>query len=345
MPIDWERGYSGTFRVFEVDPKTWAERAEVEQVSGGGMECTGSGLLQSGSLDVTEGLGAGFSERYLRIRLDAEQGDASERVDVATMLFAGTGGEDDGGASLQELEGRSVLYPASTRKVHDLGNDPYAPAGADGAAFAAQLIAKCCHAPVHVECSFALGTDIVFDLDDSYLDAAQAVLGAGNCMLRIDGRGEVHAIAVPTEEAATITARALMPGATRSLDYGKIPNRYYAVSGSTTAVAVNDDPGSPTSTVSRGYYVDARDESPKPLAGETLAEYARRKLSEASVAEESRSYEREYRPGLFVGDLAEIDAPQGGFHGGMRIKRQSLKFGHGITVSEESSREVSTWQA
>lgn len=344
--IDWTRGYTSRFTAYEVDGSTWAETAVIGRVASADVDRTASGLLESGSLSITVDVLGGFQERYVRICMDAEQDGRTERVDVATLLCASEGGTANHGVDFLDVQGRSVLYPASVRKVHDLGNDPYAPMGCDGAAYAGALLSKCVAAPVHVDCGFTLGTSIVHDLSDSYLDAAWAVLGAGNCTVQIDGRGEVHVIEMPSEpdpEVGAVTASSLMPGIEHGSDYSSIPNRYYAASGSTATVAVNDDPNSPTSTVSRGYFVDFRDESPKPVGGETLAEYARRKLAEKSVAKDTRKYKREFRPGVYVGSL--LDVSMGGEPVVTRVERQSLAIGHGIVVTEESSREVATWQA
>ena len=347
MAVDWNRGYTSTFRVYEVDRRSWGEAEEVGRIESASIDRVADELLESASLKATQEVGAGFRERYLRVVMEAEQDGSMERVEVATLLCASTEGEADKGADTIEIEGRSVLYPASTRNVHDLGVDPYAPMGADGAEYAATLLGRCIAAPVSVEGSFTLGRSIVHDLDASYLDAAWDVLDYGGFTMRIDGHGTVHIARKPSEppeDALPVTASVIIPGVSHSLDMSEIPNRYIAVMGAASAVSVNDDPDSETSTVTRGYYVDKRDTSPKLLGGESLAEYARRKLVEESVASDTLSFKREYRPDLLPNDVADYRAPSGGLDGRYRITRQSLALGRGIQVDEEVVEEVSTWQ-
>ena len=343
--IDWTRGYTSTFRAFEVDRRTWTETAEIGRVDAASVDNDSEGALQSGALSITADPGAGFGERYVRIRLDADQGGSSERVDVATLFCTAASGTLDHGIDTLDVEGRSVLHPASVRMVHDIGTDPYAPMGADGAAFAAQLLRKCIAAPVSVECSFLLGRTVVFDPKDSYLDAAWEVLEVGGCIMQVDGRGVVHILDAPDApdpERGVVNAAQLIPGIGHELDYSGIPNRYFAVYGATTASASNDDPASPTSTATRGYCVDERDESPRLKDGESLAMYARRKLAELSVAYDTRKYKREYIPGVLPGSMVRVQAP--GMDGTYRVRRQSLAIGRGITVDEEANEEVRTWQ-
>lgn len=348
MAIDWNRGYTSKFTVNEVDRRSWGSASEIGRVISADIDLVDGGLCESGSLSMTgDGVGQ-FDERYLRITMEAEQDGLRQRVEIATLLCSSSEGEFDHGVDTVEVEGRSVLYPASTRKVHDLGNDPYAPMGVDGAEFAASLLGKCVQAPISVEGSFILGSSVVFDLDDSYLDAARAVLDVGGFIIQVDGHGTIHVRALPSEpdkDMWPVTAESMMPSIGHSLDMSEIPNRYRAEIGSVSAVAVNDDPASRTSVPYRGYYVDADiDSDAKPLEGESLAEYARRKLVELSVAEDVRKLSREYRPGLLPCDVADYIAPDGGIHGRYRVKRQSLTLGRGIKVSEEVAEEVVTWQ-
>ena len=343
--IDWTRGYTSTFRAYEVDRRTWTETSEIGRVDTASVDNDSEGALQSGALSITASPDEQFGERYVRIRLDADQSNSTEHVDIVTLLCTAASGAYDHNVDTLDVEGRSVLYPASTRMVHDIGTDPYAPMGADGAAFAAQLLRKCIAAPVSVECSFLLGRSVVFDPSDSYLDAAWEVLDVGGCIMQVDGRGVVHILEAPEKpdpDYGVVSAAQLMPGVGHELDYSEIPNRYFAVYGATTASAENDDPASPTSTVTRGYYVDERDESPKLKDGESLAMYARRKLAERSVAYDTRNYKREYIPGVLPGSMVRVQAA--GMDGMYRVRRQSLAIGRGITVDEESVEEVRTWQ-
>ena len=343
--MDWSRGYSAEWRVVRVDPSTWADAEAVGAVDSASVERTADGLMESGSMTAVRGVGEGFEPGYHRIVMVAEQDGAKERVEVCTLYCTSAQGEVERGRDVVDVVGRSVLYPASVRR---LLAGTYAPKGADCAAYAARLLRECVACPVEVEGAFALADHVVFDLGDSYLDAARAVLDAGGYCMQVDSHGTVHVRPLPAEPAAglgALGASMLMPKVGYELDYSDVPNRYLARDGELQAVAVNDDPASPTSTVSRGYFHDEVDTSPKPLEGESLATYARRRLAEKSVVKDARRYEREFAPDVLPNSIVRATAAQGGLEGDLRVTRQSLELGHGVKVTEEAVREVSTWQA
>ena len=346
--IDWGSGYSATWRVTEVDPRTWADSGEVAGVSSASVERDAKSdapLLESGTVTLDTEPHGEFRERYLRIIMMAHQGGVSERVNVATLLCCETEGGFNRGMESRELVGRSVLWPASTRRP---SAGTYVPRGADGAAWAADALRSCIKAPVSVDGSFALAEAVVLDVGATLLEAVWAVLDAGGFCLQIDGDGTVHVRPRPTSPELSLDeagARLLHHGVRRSLDLSEIPSRYIAIEGALVAEAVNDDPNSPTSEAARGYAVDVVDTTPQRLAGETLAAYARRKLAELSVVKESRSYTREYWPGVLPLSMVRGTLNGVGLDGDMRVTRQSLTCGRGIVVAEEAESEVATWRA
>ena len=349
MPIAWERGgYTVlSWRVFRVDPITWADSALVAKVSGLTVARDGSDsspTIERGSFTVDRAVGESIEEGYYRIAMTAEQGGAAERVDVVTLLCASTRDTTDRAMAAVEVEGRSVLYPASVARM-DVGS--YAPMGANGAEWAARMLRGCVNAPVTVTGGFTLDDHVVFDVGTSVLDAVWLVLRAGNHLLRILGDGTIVVAALPTEPTLPLDlahARLLRPGIERTLDLSAVPNRYIAVDGSRRAMAVNSDPESETSTVRRGWRSDVVDTSPVRVNGETLESYCSRRLEEESTVDDARGYTREWWPGVLPGDLARGTLRGCGMEGDFRVRSQQLACGAGITVEEESVREVRTWQ-
>ena len=343
--MDWGRSYTASWSVHPVHPATWAESGRLARISSASVERTRDGLLESGSLEAVEDVGAGFEPGYYRIVMVAEQDGIRTREEIATLYCASTGVQVERGRQAVAIEGRSVLYPASVRR---LLAGSYAPRGADGAQYAAEMLRGCLAAPVEVTGGFALAEHVVFELGRTVLEAVRSILDAGNHIMQVDGHGTVRIMPKPVEpsiELSNANARLLMPKAERRLDLTGIPNVYLARDGGVQAVAVNDDPASPTSTVTRGYEHDVTDSSPKPVDGESLAEYARRKLAEASVVEDAVTYTREWWPGVYPGSLVRCSLPGWGVEGGLRVVKQSLTLGMGITVLEQAAGEVSTWQA
>ena len=275
----------------------------------------------------------------------AEQAGEVVRIDVATLVAMSKGGTVERGADRMSLDCRSVLWPASVGRV---APGTWCPSGTDGAAWAADLLAGCVMAPVSVEGTFTVDADVVMDLGASALECAWRVLRAGDFVASVDGGGRVRvgprrtAPDLPLDEAG---ARLLSPSVSHDLDWSGVPNRWRAVDGDVVAEATNVDPTSPTSYVLRGYWHDGDgiDDSPLPVDGEGLYGYCARKLEEASVALDSRSYTRKFWPGVGPGSLVRATLPGWGMEGDLRVQRQTLDCGNGILVTEEAAREVAAW--
>ncbi len=344
--IDWTRGYTARWRVCRVDPRTWADGDELPGFVGAKVEHTDQGdapLIDSGSLElVTDG--SGFEIGYYRLTMVAEQGGATERADIATLWCEASGGSFNAGTDTLDIEGRSVLWPAS---VALMPRGSYAPMGADGASWAAARLREVLAAPVELNGGFTLSSWVVFDDGTSVLEAAWAVLRAGGYTIRIDGDGTVRIGPMPTEPALVLDearSRLLAPSVAHSIDWSSVPNRYVAIEGTRLAMVINDDPESPTSTASRGYRRDALDTSPSRVNGESLEAYAARKLEEASTVLDVRTYSREWWPGVQCGDIVRGSIATVGMDGDLRVTKQSVECGMGAQVTEEAGMEVVAWR-
>lgn len=338
--MDWTRGYSTEWEVTRVDPDTWADSGTVEGVMSVSVARDGTDsvpLLESGTMELDGE--SPFEWSWCRVWATVAQG-APERFAVATLLFERGSERVDHGRPKSKLSGKSVLQPAADEKMPVGG---FAPAGGDGAAFAASLLSGCIPAPVEVEGSFTLTDDVVFDVGATVLSAAWAVLNAAGWCMQIEGDGTVGIRAKPTEPSLELDrahAGLLLPGVDRTLDLSGVPNRYFAVRGSQTEVAVNDDPDLLASRPKRGRWVDVVDTSPTLVDGEPLLSYARRKLAEASTVTREFSYEREYWPGVHPFSLVRASLPAHGVEGDLRVLSQTLECGKGVKVSEKAGQEV-----
>lgn len=348
MSIDWTRGYSARWRAFAVDPVTWADAYEIPGFDAASIsrEMTDDApLLESGTMSLTAAIGQGWDEKYVRLAMVAEQDGDHERVDVCTMLCSCANGTVDRGADQLELTGMSVLYPASVALME---RGAYVPKNMDGAEWAAEALMEVVQAPVHVSGSFSLSDHTVIDLGSSVLQAVWLILNAGGFTIRIDGRGEITVLKKkvnPSLELDTTRMGLLQPSVAHSLDWSAVPNRYIAVIDDDVAIAINNDANSPTSTVTRGYRSDVYDTSPTLIDGEGIQAYAERRLEELSTIPDARTYTREWWPDITVGDVVRATVPSEGIDGDMRVMRQDLTCGIGITVTEEAEMEVKAWRA
>lgn len=336
--MDWSSSYTSTWRVFRVNRQTWADGTEITGVDSASVSRTADGnLLESGSLEVS----GQFETDYYRIVMTAEQGGELTRVDVATLLFEVTGGTVNFGNTVTTVNGSSVLYPASTTAV-TLG--AYAPAGADGALYAKSLLESAINAPVVAEGSFTLNDHVVHELGSSVIDAVWSVLDAGGYVMQIDGHGTVHIRPKPTQPALQINNSSigmLTNGIGFQTDMSEVPNRYVVIEDENVTTAENNDTQSVISTATRGYSVDLVDTSPVLINGETMSEYASRKLHEASVAKEEYSYTREYAPDVYLYSI--VRATITGLQGDLRVTSQSVSCSNGISVQEKVYKEITLW--
>ncbi len=338
--MNWGQSYTATWRVFKVNADTWADGAILNNVDSISITRTADGnVMESGNMTVS----GDFEDGYYRIAMTAEQGNEVARVDVGTFLCVSSSGTTDYGFTDREINCRSVLYPAETMAVT---TGEYAPAGADGALYAANLLSSAINAPVVVEGSFILNNHLVHELGASVIDAVWVVLEAGGFVIQIDGQGTVHIRPKPTEPSLVInnTSTAVMlNGISYTHDTSELPNRYIVIEDNFITIASNDDPTSPISTVSRGYNVDVVDTSPTPVNGEPFAAYANNRLRELSIMKEERSYTREYAPNVYPYSI--VRATLNSLDGDYRVVSQSIECGNGIVVTEKVAKEVSLWQS
>jgi len=337
---DWLGGYTATWEVRCVNLDTWQDEEPLSGVRSVSIEksCDGDApTIESGSM-IIDGDGT-FDAGWYRVSMIATQ-NGSERVPVATLLFERASSHTEKSTVELECTGRSTLQPAADVKMP---TGSYAPAGIDGATFAARLVRQCTPAPVTVDGSFTLVDDYVFDPGCSYLEAAWEVLNAAGWCMQVAGDGSIAVHAKPTEPALELSkanAGLLIPGVDDDFNIVDIPNRYYAVNDDQTAVATNEDASSLASYPARGRWVDMVDTSPALVDGESLEMYAIRKLAEESTVLRKFSYDREWWPDVVPNSVVRASLANEGVEGDLRVISQSIECGRGARVSEVAGMEV-----
>lgn len=333
--IDWSASYTvAAWRVAKVDPKTWASSVdEIGGVTGARVSRDATTrLIESGAIDV-DGTGAD-GECWGRIEALVEQAGVIERHAVATLLFSPAPSTVHRGWGEMSMEGRSVLAPAEDEKM--LAGS-YVPRGANGADWAARLLQECTPAPVTVSGSFALADHIVYTRKTSRLEAARMLLDAGGWCIQLTGSGEIVLCPRPETPSLVIDRRSAgLIGTEVEVDDGLsgVPNRYTACRAGQEGQATDEDPARRTSHARLGRWVDVVDESPKPAAGETLQQYAERKLGDAVSVSGRRSYGRSWVPGITTHDVIRGSLADARLVGDMRVVTQDLTLGRGIDVQE-----------
>ena len=346
--MDWTRGYTARWRLFRVDRDTWADADEVKGLESATVELKDGAtdhLLVSGGFTVVTPQGSDVGADIYRLVLHADQGGMVERQDVATLMCECAHRDGERGRTVNEMTGTSVLYPASVRT---LASGSYAPSGVGGLTWAAGVLRSCLIAPVVVdsETESHLSEHVVFDVGMSALDAVWSVLDACGAIMQVTGDGVVHLLMLPTEPKLVlnrVSTKLLHPGIGEDLDLSEVPNQVVVERDGQRYEAVNDDPSSDTSTITRGYVHDHYIDSPTLVDGETLYGHAVRQLEELSIVQDRRTYSREWWPDVYPGDIVRGSMPSVGLDGDLRIIRQSLDCAHGIKVTEEAAKEIRMW--
>lgn len=334
--MNWHKGFSALYELKRVDPVTWMDAGSLDFTEGS-VQRSEDDLQESASLKLTESPG----ECWLRVYLKAWQGHDGARVPIFTGLASTPRRDLDGVRESYQATCYSVLKPADDVLV-ECGY--YVPAGADGARVAASLL-QVGPAPVTFqEDGPRLMEPIVAEDTDTHLSIAQQIMDAIGWRIRIGGDGRIS-IEAPAAAAAltldTMENDSVELKMTDTQDWYSVPNCYRASTGGLYAVARDDDPDSPLSTVSRKALRGGTGEIWASEIGVTLgsdkslAEYTLEKLREAQAPARTVGYTRRFQPDVTVGDLVQLHLARHRIDGTFRISRQTITLGHGARTQEE----------
>lgn len=327
----WSSGYKATFYACFIDPRTWNDLDRFE-ITDGSVSRSTDDLRQSASLKCTDY--DEQTERWVRIYMDAEQsGDISHNA-LFTGMATSPSRDIDGAVTERNLDCYSVLKACDDIL---LPRGWYVPKGRNGALAIRDLL-KVTPAPVDDggNTSPNIEDAIIAEDDETNLTMIGKILNAINWRLQISGDGVIHLSPMPQEPVVKMSAETndiLETSLSIERDWFNCPNVFRATLNEMSAVARDDDPDSPLSTVNRGREIWQQDEA--DLADdETLAEYAKRMLDEAQKVAETAKYTRRYLPDVNVGDIVRLDYPQ--IKGDYKVTAQSIE----LTFNGQTGEEV-----
>jgi len=200
--------------------------------------------------------------------------------------------------------------------------------------------------------------DFVSNTNDTVLSFVTDLIANAKYELGLGEKGNI--LFLPKQELESIqpiwtfddsNSSILLPEITVNHDLYGIPNKVeviYSYGGDyKEAVAINDDPNSPTSTVSRGRTIPYRDTSPS-LRGyqsqEQIDAYAERLLKELSTLEYTVSYTHAYCP-VRIGDCVRLNYTRAGITGiKAKVISQNIKAEPGCQVSEKAVFKSKLWR-
>ena len=329
--MEWNEGFSSIYYCTLIDAVSWRDLTRFELTAGSVTKTTDS-LMESADLSLTDLPAQG--EAWIRVYLDARQNDTGAHEAVFTGLMSVPAVNWDGNRHSYNVECYSVLKPADDILLQ---RGWYAPAGSDGARLAAELLGVGA-APVEYEdTSPILNSSIIAEDGESNLSMAWKIIEAIGWRIRISGSGSIRICPKSSDPVATLDALendCVELAVTDTRDMFSCPNVFRATYNELTAVARDEDPNSPLSTVSRGREVWKEEKNCALNSGESIGEYALRRLKEEQSPARTISYTRRYHPEILPGDAIRMHYPAQNVDGLFRVTEQQIDLGYGARTSE-----------
>lgn len=351
MP-DWTKSMQRTYEYYVVNPNTWKDEKRLATVT----SCTINRdseveTLGSATIDITNSLG----ECYIRVYLVTIQNGVTERHPLGTFL---------------------VQTPSSSfnGKIRDVTMDAYTPLmelkenppplgysilkGGNIMQAASQIAREHARAPVVVSNSpETLSNDFVANTDDKWLSFLIDLVSNAKRDLALDELGRI--MFAPRQDIASLqpvwtynddNSSILYSDISMDHDLYGIPNVVEVIysSGSDCyyAKAVNDDPNSPISTVSRGREITHRVTDPDmngDATEEQVQEYATQLLRNLSSIEYTVSYTHGYCP-VRLGDCVRLNYTRAGIVDvKAKVISQTIKCTPDCQVSEKAVFTTKLW--
>lgn len=333
MSIDWSKGFSARYYATVVDPQTWRDISTIN-ISDGSIQLTNNALRESASISCRQF--DSDTEYWIRVYLDARQNaGGSELVPLFTGLTSVPDQNYNGRKRSDSVQCYSTLKPAEDVLL-PLGY--YVQAGTNGAVAVRELLETVTPAPVIIDGeSEALSQTLVAEMDESHLSMADYILQTIGWRIRIGGDGQIVICEYPSEPDVLFSADAYdvveMDISVKNNWYD-CPNVFRAINDDMTAIARDNDPDSRFSIQNRGREIWKSESGCALNEGESLAQYAQRRLKEEQLVGYSLDYGRRFHPDIRPTDLVDIYYPEQGVNGVFEIESQTITLGYGAPVSE-----------
>lgn len=351
--VDWLESMSQTFEYYVVDPNTWKDVKKLNNVK----SCTitrdaDADTLGAATIDITESVG----ECYIRVYLVTVQNGVTEKHPLGTFLVQTPSSDYDGRlrnvsmdayTPLLELKEKQPPLGYFTGKNENIMDHVY------------RLTREGVRAPVvKTNCTDTLYSDFVADPDETLLSYNIGLMSNARYGYDLDELGRI--LFAPKQEIASLQSvwdyiddekSILHPELTMNHDLYDIPNVVEVVysngEDSYDARVVNNDPNSPTSTISRGREIIHRVTNPDMPGIPTdnqIREYAERLLMELSTLEYTMRYTHGYNP-VRLNDCVRLTYSRAGLEGiKAKVIRQSIKCEPGCPVSETAVFTTKLWR-
>lgn len=350
---DWLSSMQQTFEYYIVDPKTWKDIELIDTVKSSTIQRDAEAeTLGSATIDMTESIG----ESYVRIYLVTIQNGLRERHPLGTFLVQ---------TPSLSFNGRlqNISVDAYTPLIELKESPP--PLGysilknSNVMDFAYRLARERARAPVvKTECNTLLGMNFTASTDDTWLTFLSDLIANAKYNFALDEMGRI--LLSPYQDTASLqpvwtynddNSSILYPEISVDRDLYGIPNVVEVIhsngAGYYFVRAVNDDPNSVTSTVSRGREIIHRVNNPdlvgKPTESQ-VKDYANQLLRELSVLEYTVTYTHGYCP-VRLGDCVRLNYARAGITNiKAKVISQTIKCEPGCPVTEKAVFTTRLWR-
>lgn len=350
---DWLSSMQQTFEYYIVDPKTWKDIELIDTVKSSTIQRDAEAeTLGSATIDMTESIG----ESYIRIYLITIQNGLRERHPLGTFLVQ---------TPSLNFNGRlqNISVDAYTPLIELKESPP--PLGysilknSNVMDFAYRLARERARAPVvKTECHTLLGMNFTASTDDTWLTFLSDLIANAKYNFALDEMGRI--LLSPYQDTASLqpvwtynddNSSILYPEISVDRDLYGIPNVVEVIhsngAGYYFVRAVNDDPNSVTSTVSRGREIIHRVNNPdlvgKPTESQ-VKDYANQLLRELSVLEYTVTYTHGYCP-VRLGDCVRLNYARAGITNiKAKVISQTIKCEPGCPVTEKAVFTTRLWR-
>ena len=330
--MDWTQGYSARYYLSILDKETLRDIDRIE-ITGGSIKRSLTDLRESADLNCNHY--QSDKEEYIRVWLDTNQNGESSHTPLFTGLATSPSNKYKGQILNNSVQCYSLLKIAQDVL---LPRGWYAPTEANGGKLVKDLL-SIIGVPIKMgENPPSLSQAIIAEGSENHLSMADKILDAMNWRLKLDGYGFIYLEPISKDAKTSFDSNfndIIETEISITYDWYNAPNVVRAILDNDYAIARDDDPASPLSTISRGREVWVEDSNVQLNTNETLAEYSYRALREYQNIATNISYNRRYYPEIFPGDVIRINYPAQKIQGNFLIMDQSITIGYNATTSEE----------
>ena len=356
---DWLSSMQQTFEFYTVDPGTWQDMKRLDTIKTCSVDRDAEAeTLGHATFETVDTLG----ECYIRVYLVTIQNGVTEKHPLGTFLVQTPSSSFDGKVRSVSMDAYTPLLELK-EKQPPLGYSVLK--GVNIMNIVCDLVGENVRAPVvTTSCTEVLYNDFVSELSDTWLSFNRDLMANAKYEFALDELGRI--LFSPKQDTASLqpvwtyddgNSSILYPELSMNHDLYGIPNVVevvYSTAGeSSYARVVNDDPNSPTSTVSRGREIIHRVDNPDLNFGDNptaetrkahTTEYAKQLLRDLSSIEYTVTYTHGYCP-VRIGDCVRLNYSRAGLTDvKAKVISQSIKCTPGCPVTEKAVFTTKLWR-